>query len=176
MRCCAASWVRRPPWRSCRRPALHQWSSAGVARAPSAEGGRCTERLATPGARTGVCDSGLRVRNAPTVFIDSARFVRAGSTQPAAGGASERHSAAAGSGLGTMARPPVTRMISADALTLMLSNVASGGSAPVPVPGIDTADDEINVAVTAAGREPFFSSDRGGNATHAIWRASRNCQ
>ena len=49
-------------------------------------------------------------------------------------------------------------------------------SDPVIVPGINTVQDELNVAITADGRELFFSSDRGTGSNHVIWRASRSCQ
>jgi hypothetical protein len=49
-------------------------------------------------------------------------------------------------------------------------------SDPVIVPGINTPQDELNVAITADGRELFFSSDRGTASKHVIWRASRSCE
>ena len=51
-------------------------------------------------------------------------------------------------------------------------------SAPVDAPVVNTAADELNVAVSADGRELFFSSDRGVATTppHVIWRSIRSCQ
>jgi len=46
---------------------------------------------------------------------------------------------------------------------------------PVSVPGVNSPDDEFNVAVTADGQELFFSSDRGAGTNYTLWRSIRSC-
>jgi hypothetical protein len=55
---------------------------------------------------------------------------------------------------------------------------SSAFSTPVNVAVVNSSADELNVAVSADGRELFFTSDRGAgtSSTHVIWRSIRSCQ
>jgi Tol biopolymer transport system component len=66
-------------------------------------------------------------------------------------------------------------------LDLWMSTRASKSDdfgAPVNLAGLNSAANDMNVAVSADGRELFFTSDRGAgaNAPHVLWRALRSCE
>lgn len=56
------------------------------------------------------------------------------------------------------------------------TSTASAFSAPVLVPNVNSANDELNVALSADGTELFISSDRATGTTHTLWRSMRSCQ
>lgn len=49
---------------------------------------------------------------------------------------------------------------------------------PVHLTIVNSAANDMNVALSADGRELFFSSERGAGTTppHLLWRSIRSCQ
>jgi len=73
------------------------------------------------------------------------------------------------------------RAAGAGELDIWMSTRASKADAfdePVNLTVVNSDANDMNVALSADGRELFFSSDRGTASTppHLLWRSIRSCQ